>query len=1091
MKCQNGNGIIGEAVTMKRFAMACCLLAVAGCARGPQSRGAALSAPGALTVEYRKDPVGIDCDAPRLSWKLTAASAAARNLRQAAYQVLVATSAEKLRNNEGDLWNSGRVVSEQSVNVVYKGTPLKSSQRCYWKVRAWDNAGEAPAAWSVASIWVMGVVRPEDWQAKWIGANAATRPECDLAGAKWIWTGDAASLGQAAAGKRYFRKAFDAPKGAQDAPVLLALTADDEYEVFINGQLATKTWGHINEWRWMRFVDVAKFIKPGRNLIAVTVTNGKPGPTGLLAVLKFADGAAVPTDAGWTTSDKAAKGWNATVDGFAADGWKTAAVAGDVDCQPWGKIERQMETASPAFEKSFAVAKAVREATLHITGVGFYEASLNGAKIGRKVLDPAPTKFDKRVLYSTYDLTGQLKTGANRLSVLLGHGWYDVRSVAVWNFDNAPWRDFPRMIAQLEIVYGDGTKETVCSDATWRQVASPLGFDCIREGEVIGKTPPGGPDLTKTAVMAEVVPAPAGRLTAEAQPPSVVALELKPKAVREVKPGVWMVDFGQNTAGWIRLRIKGQKAGDVITVKYGEKVKADGSLSMEGTDAHFRYPASFRVLPGGWFQTDRFVCDGSAEQVYEPRFTYDGFQYAEISGLKAAPTAATVAACVVHTDFADAGSFACGNELLNKLQTAILWSYRSNFVNGYPTDCPHREKNGWTGDAQLASEQAMYNFQNTAAYEKWIGDLMDEQRPDGNLPGIVPTSGWGYTWGNGPAWDSALVIIPWMLYVYQGDVRILEKAYEPMRKYVDYMTAKAKDGLVSHGLSDWTPVKTKTPTEVTSSGYYYLDAQTVARTAELLGKSEDAKKYAALAASIRDAYNKQLYQGDGVYSIGSQTSQSCALHQGLVPAAERAKVEAKLADVVRQNKAYPDFGILGSKYIFRSLSEAGRSDLAYAMATKDDGASYGTWIRRGATTFWEDWGEGASRNHIMFGDVSAWFYQYLGGIRLADGVSAVAAKLAPDAIAFKEFVICPDPVEGLGWVKAEHDSPYGTIRSSWKRAGGVFTLEIDVPVNTRATVYLPVKPGAQNVTADVKPVPSDRDRMAFKVGSGHYTFVAR
>ena len=1073
------------------IAAAVCLLAVVGCLTVSQVRGSALAAPAALTVEYMSDPVGLDTPAPRLSWKLKASEAKAKDLRQTAFQVLVASSLDKLGRDEGDLWDSGRVTSGQSLNVVYKGSAITSSQRCYWKVRAWDNTGDSPSAWSVPGRWITGVMQPQEWQAKWIGANAVTRPDCDLAGAKWIWAGDAESLDKAAAGKRNFRKVFDAPQGAADEPVLLALTADDEYEVFINGQVAAKTWGQLNDWRWMRFVNVAKFIKPGRNLIAVSVTNAKLGPTGLLAVLKFANGMAVPTDASWVAAAQAPKGWKETAEGFSPDAWKAAAVAGDADCQPWGKVERQVETASPAFEKSFAVAKTVREATLHITGVGFYEASLNGAKIGRKVLDPVPTKFDKRVLYSTYDLTGQLKAGANRLNVLVGHGWYDVRSVAVWNFDNAPWRDFPRMIAQLEIVYADGTRELVVSDATWRQVASPMGFDCIREGEVIGKTPPGGPDLAKTTVMAEVVPAPAGKLTAEALPPSVVAQEIKPVAVREVKPGVWVVDFGQNTAGWIRLAIKGQKAGDVVTVKYGEKVNADGTLSLEGTDAHFRYPASFRVLPGGWFQTDRFVCDGSAEQVYEPRFTYNGFQYAEISGLKAAPTAATVVACVVHTDFTGAGSFACGNELVNKLQEAILWAYRSNFVNGYPTDCPHREKNGWTGDAQLAAELAMYNFQNTAAYEKWVGDIIDEQRPDGNVAAIIPTSGWGYAWGNGPAWDSALLIIPWTLYVYQGDTRVLETAYPAMRLYVDYVTSRAKDGIASHGLSDWTPVKTKTPTEVTSTGYYYLDAQIVARTAEVLGKAEDAKKYAALSASIRDAYNKQLYKGDGVYSIGSQTSQSCALHQGLVPAAERAKVEAKLADVVQQNRAYPDFGILGSKYIFRSLSEAGRSDLAYAMATKEDGSSYGTWIRRGATTFWEDWGEGASRNHIMFGDVSAWFYQYLGGIRLADGVSAVAAKVAPETVAFKDFVICPDPVEGLGWVKAEHDSPYGVIHSSWKKEGGVFTLEVEVPVNTTATVYLPVKPDAKNVTADIKPVAAGRDRMAFKVGSGRYTFEAR
>ena len=1077
---------------MKRNAMAaCCLVLLTGCVRGPFERAGSLAAPRALTAEYMNDPVGLDVAAPRLSWKLSASDENAHGLRQTAYRVLVASSLENLKDDRGDLWDSGRVMSEQSLNVVYKGEPLKSSQRCYWKVRAWDNTGNTPSAWSTSARWVTGIMEPAAWRAKWIGANAATRPDFDLGTAKWIWTGDPDGLAKATAGKRYFRHVFDAPLGAQGAPVLLALTADDEYEIFINGQVAVKTWGHLNEWRVMRFVDVAAFIKPGRNLIAATVVNKEVGPTGLLAVLKFANGAVVTTDASWLASGHEAKGWKETADGFASEAWKPVAVAGAPDCQPWGKIERRLESVSPAFEKAFAVDKNVQAATLHITGVGFYEASLNGKKIGRKVLDPAPTKFDKRVLYSTYDLTEELKRGKNRLNVLLGHGWYDVRSVAVWNFDNAPWRDFPRMIAQLEIVYKDGASETVVSDTTWRQVASPVGFDCIREGEVIGKTMKGAPDLVKNVVMAEEVSAPAGKLTAAALPPTVVAQTIKPVAVREDKPGVWLVDFGQNMAGWIRLELKGQRAGDVITVKYGEKLNDDGSLSMQGTEAHFRYPASFRVLPGGWFQTDRFVCDGSAEQVYEPRFTYNGFQYAEIRGVKHAPTAATVAACVVHTDFADAGSFSCGNDLLNKLQHAILWAYRSNFVDGYPTDCPHREKNGWTGDASLASELAMYNFQNTAAYEKWINDLIDEQRENGNLPGIVPTSGWGYTWGNGPAWDSALVIIPWMLYVYQGDTRVLENAYDAMRKYVDYMTSRAKDGIVSHGLGDWVPVKSKTPVEVTSTGYYYLDAQIVSRAAALLGKADDAKKYAALAASVKDAFTRNLYKGDGIYSIGSQTAQACALHQGLTPAAERGKVEAKLVAAVEKTLGFPDFGILGSKYVFRALSEAGRSDLAYAMAAKDEKPSYGCWIKRGATTFWEDWNEGSSRNHIMFGDVSAWFYQYLGGIRLADGVSTIAQTVDPAAVAFKSFVICPDPVEELGWVKAAYDSPYGMIRSSWKKADGVFTLEVDVPVNTSATIYLPVKPDAKNVTAAVKPLPSDRDRMAFKVGSGRYTFVAR
>ncbi len=1080
---------------MKRvcLGLAAMVVVMTGCRFGLINNkvSSAVNAPEGLTVEYMTDPVGLETQLPRLSWKLQAADVSARDLLQTGYHVLVASSSDKLRRDEGDLWDSGRVVSAQSLNVVYRGRPLKTSQRCYWKVRVWDNLGGGPSAWSGVSRWIMGVVRPDDWKAEWIGPNAVTRPDFDLRGAKWIWLGDAESLDKAAAGKRYFRKVFEVPQGAGGKPVTLAITADDEYDVFINGELATKTWGHLNKWRWMRFVDVSKFIKPGRNLIAAMVKNSSPGPTGLLALLEFTDGLTVVTDNSWTAVASASDGWNGKAEGFDAPGWRQAAVAGAPDCEPWGKIVRRQETVSPAFEKRFKAAKRVSQATLHITGLGYYEASLNGTRIGNKVLDPAPTKFDKRVLYSTYELSGMVKRGDNTIKVLLGHGWYDVRSVAVWNFDNAPWRDFPRMIAQLDMVYTDGTRETVVSDGTWRQVASPVGFDCIREGEVIGMAPPAEPELEKTEIMAEIVPAPAGRLTASAMPPSVIAQELKPVAVRELRAGVWLVDFGQNMAGWIRLKVKGQSAGDVITVRYGEKVNEDGSLSLKGTDAHFRYPASFRVLPGGWFQVDRFVCDGSKEQVYEPRFTYNGFQYAEIHGLNQAPTAENVTACVIHTDFKRAGSFECENALLNRLQDATIWTYQSNFVNGYPTDCPHREKNGWTGDAQLASEQAMYNFQNVAAYNKWIADIMDERRTDGNFAGIIPTSGWGYKWGNGPAWDSALMVIPWMLYVYQGDLRALEVAYPAMVKYVEYMTSRRTvEGLLKHGLGDWIPVTSKTPVEVTSTGYYYLDAQIVSRVAELLGHQDEAQRYAELAASIREAFNEHIYKGDGLYSIGSQTAQSCVLHQGLAPDSERVKIEDKLVEAVQKTGLMPDFGVLGSKYIFRSLSEAGRSDLAFKMLCQDAHSSFGNWIKRGATTLWEDWNEGASRNHIMFGDFSAWCYQYLGGIRLDEKVSTVAEKVDPQSVAFKSFIIRPEPVEGLGWFKAEHDSAYGMIRSSWKKEGGKFCLEVEVPVNTAATVYLPVKPGTEGVEADVEPSATDGDRMAFKVGSGRYSFTA-
>ncbi|MBQ7189606.1 MAG: family 78 glycoside hydrolase catalytic domain [Kiritimatiellae bacterium] len=1067
----------------KMAGFALCLLAAGVCwgADGPYG----------LTCEYRTDPVGMDVSHPRLSWLLPGHGS--NGVRQTAYRVRVASSREKLLAGDADMWDSGRVTSEQSVNVEYAGSAFASSHRYWWTVETWDNRGYH--AVGEPACWVTGILRPEDWKAKWIGANPATYGDFDLHGAKWICPEAATppSL-EVDSGKWFFRRTVNVKSGdlaktgsgagrplhelrpdvgvRHDKPVILGITGDDSWHLQVNGKFAASSWGHVYEWRWLEMLDVAGCLREGDNEIIVTVNNQTRSPAGVLCAFVFPDGRA-------TVSDGA---WEASRDGKS---WSPVRVAAAADAGPWGKIRRTVQRHSPAFEKKFATKKPVASALLHITGVGFYEAELDGTRVGDKVLDPSPTKFDKRVLYSTYDVTETLARagGDHTLRVLVGHGWYDVRAVAVWNFDNAPWRNLPAMIAQLEVAYADGTRETIVSDGSWRQVTSPIVYDDIREGELLQ---PKGREAIDLPV--QVVRGPTGRLTAERHPGARVMQTLRPASVNRLPNGHWVVDFGQNMAGWVKLNISGQKKGDVVTIQYGEVKNADGSLNRV-TDGHFRYPRSFFFLPGGWFQRDRFICSGEGTEVYEPRFTYNGFQYVEIDGLEKSPE---IEAKVVHTAFADAGKFECSNELLNKIQNIFLWSYRSNFADGYPTDCPHREKNGWTGDAALASEMGQYNFQNVAAYEKWIQDILDEQRADGNIPGIVPTSGWGYAWGNGPAWDCSLTIIPWMLYVYNGDRRILETAYPGWLKYMNYTAGRAKNGLVEHGLGDWCPVKDGlTPVRLTSSGYFYLGAMIVARAAEILGKPEDAKKYAELAARIKDSVNKEMAKEDGIYATGSQCAQGCVLHQGLVSPELREKAAAKLVAAVERDKGYINFGILGSKYVFRALSEAGRTDLAYAMATKPDFPSFGDWIRRGATTAWEDFFHGSSKNHIMFGDISAWMYQYLAGIRLDDAVSTIAEKVDPNAVGFKRFLIAPDMVDGLGWVRASHKSPYGQIRSEWKRDGNAFRLEVEIPPNAEATVCLPA--GATDVHAPdgVKPSESRKGRWTCRLGSGVYSFTAK
>jgi alpha-L-rhamnosidase len=659
-----------------------------------------------------------------------------------------------------------------------------------------------------------------------------------------------------------------------------------------------------------------------------------------------------------------------------------------------------------------------------------------------------------------------------------------MHTVCVWDFYKAPWRDRPAVLCQLEVKFADGYSIVIPSDSHWKVATGPILFDSIRNGETydagLEKQGWSTADYNdRDWAVAQVVPGPKGNLTAQMLEPILVTETLKPVKLTEPKPGVYLFDLGQNMAGWAQLKVSGP-AGTKIVMKYGERLNADGTLDQKEIA---------KFVKQGEFQTDTYVLKGRGTEVYEPRFAYHGFQYVEVTGLPSKPTLDTLRGQVVHTSFAPGGSFECSNELLNKIQHNALWSYMSNF-HGYPTDCPHREKNGWTGDAHLAAEMGLYNFAPQAAYIKWMNDFFDEQRDSGELPGIVPTSGWGYQWGNGPAWDSAYLIIPWYMYRYCGDTRILETHYDRFKRYVDYLTSKADNNIVSIGLGDWVPAKTKTPEALTSTAFYYVDAVITALAGQLLGKNDEAEKYFGLARQIKEAFNKTFYKGDGIYANGSQTALSFALYGDLVPESERQKTLDRLVENIEKNNYNIDTGILGAKCIFTALTINGRHDVAYKMATQTTYPSYGHWIERGATTLWEDWGGGASLNHIMFGDISTWFYKYLAGI-----------NIDPDPLnntGFKRIIILPRPVGDLSWVRAEHNCPFGLIKSSWQIKADKFTLDITIPANTTAAVYVPTV-DSDSVMEGGKPASSVKDIQylrneggyaVFAVQAGRYHFVS-
>jgi alpha-L-rhamnosidase len=874
-----------------------------------------------LLCEHLVDPLGIDATHPRLGWSLRATAAEQRGQVQTAYQILVASSESQLAADRGDVWDSGKVAADRCAEIVYAGRRLESCQRCCWKVRVWDK-DDAASEWSPAASWSMGILDPSAWQAKWLGytkmppADPATvLPTLTLHGSTWIWLHENDPRKNAPAGTRYFRKTLTLPDKCCWAGIVLSV--DDQFVLFVNGRQVGKSNGQEGAWRTPQRYEFGRLLTSGRNVIAVEAENTAEGPAGLIASCKVeldnGSDLAILSDSSWLShkSPKADKPlaavWNKP--DFDDSTWAKSQELGQIGVAPWDKAfagprgEWPQKAPSPLFRKTFDVAKPLARATATICGLGYYELRLNGGKVGERVLDPVFTRYDKRVLYATHDVTAQVVQGKNAVGVMLGNGFYNPIARDAWYFEKAPWRGDPVMLMQLRLEYADGTNEIVASDATWRASTGPVTHDGIRHGEDYDarlEMPGWDTALFDDSSWAEakVVAGPKGALRAEMMPPNRVTQTIVPIAMTEPKRGVFVFDMGQNFAGWAQLRVSGP-AGTTVKLRYAERVLADGSLDQEISG-----PYVFE----GPFQTNTYTLKGQGEEVWEPRFAYHGFRWVEVTGFPGKPTLDCLYGRVVHTAFTRAGSFACSNELLNKIQQMTLWSYRSNFV-GYPTDCPHREKNGWTGDAHLAAEQAMYNFYNIAAYETWINSLKDEQRPSGELPGIVPTSGWGYAWGNGPAWDSAYLLIPWYAYQYYGDVGILEEQYDHLKLYVDYLTRRAKNHIVDIGLGDWVPAKTETPVAVTSTGYYYVDSLIVSKIAKLLGKGADAKKYADLANEIRRAFNQTFCGKDGTVANNSQTALSCAIYQGLAMPDSRQAILAQLVTNVEHHDNHLDTGI--------------------------------------------------------------------------------------------------------------------------------------------------------------------------------------
>ncbi|HEX2971292.1 MAG TPA: family 78 glycoside hydrolase catalytic domain [Tepidisphaeraceae bacterium] len=1067
----------------------------AGLALGKERGGG-----GGLRCEFLGNPQGIDVGRPRLSWQMEGKDGA-RGQRQVAYRILVASDRRLLDREQGDLWDSGKVVSDRSTHVEYAGKTLESGMRCFWKVRTWDQDGVA-SAWSEAGVWSMGLLRADDWKGKWVGLDSGDKedaPRGYLDQAQWIWFAEGRPEVSAPVGSRYFRRTITIPEGRKIKRAVCRVTADNGFVLFANGRQA----GTGTAFSQMFEVDVTGDLHVGANVLAVEARNlgEAANPAGMIAAVQVdfeqGEGMKIVSDQQWKAAESAQAGWEK--EKFDDSAWGSAKQLGMNGMGPWGKVgaSDNQRLAARMLRKEFVAERSIKRATAYICGLGLYELYLNGQKVGDHVMDPGLTEYPKRAFYVTYDVTEQIKRGKNAVGMILGNGrYFSPRRTAPIGTQTY---GFPKALVQIEIEYGNGSRSRVVSDETWKlTTGGPIRANNEYDGEEydarleqVGWAKAGFDDSQWQAV--QVVKGPEGRLSSQMLEPMRVTGTVKPIAMMNPKPGVFIFDMGQNMVGWCRLTVKGP-AGTEVSLRHAETLGRDGMLYLDNIR--------------GAKVTDIYTLQGKGVERWEPRFVYHGFRYVEVRGFPGEPSLSAIEGRVVNSDVKTAGQFACSNPLINRIYKNIVWGTRGNY-RSFPTDCPQRdERQAWLGDRSAECRGETYLFGVASLYAKWMQDIEDSQKETGSVPDVAPA--YWPLYNDNVTWPSTFIIAPGTMYDQYADVRILENRYAAMKKWIEHMRTYMKDDLMPRDTyGDWcVPPESpslihsmdpnrKTAGEILGTAYFFYDLRLMARYARVLGKTEDAKQFEELADRMKAAFNKKYFKAEaGIYDNGSQTSSVLPLAFDMVPREHRERVFNNLVEkIMTEGKGHIGTGLIGGQWLMRVLSDNGRADVAYTLASQKTYPSWGYMVQRGATTIWELWnGDTAdpamnSGNHVMLvGDLGIWFYEYVAGIK-------------PDAMqpGFKHIVFRPQLVGDLTSAKATVDSLYGPISSDWKIEGDRLAWSIQVPANATATVYVPTRDG-QSVTESGKPAgeaPGVRfvrmtdNAAVYEVGSGHYSFEAK
>ncbi|MGC4104283.1 family 78 glycoside hydrolase catalytic domain [Ferruginibacter sp.] len=753
--------------------------------------------------------------------------------------------------------------------------------------------------------------------------------------------------------------------------------------------------------------------------------------------------------------------------------------------------------ASPLFRKQFSYSKKVRSATAYITAHGLYEAQLNGQRVGDAYLAPGWTSYNKHLQYQCYDVTNLLKQGAAVIAVTLGDGWYR-GNFAFDNKRNIYGTDIA-LLFQLDIVYADGTKESVVSDNSWKSSTGAIRSAGIYAGETIdarlekkGWTLAGYDDskwdAVKTADLSKTV------LAAAYNEPIKKHETIQPVKIITTPKGERVIDFGQNLVGWVQLKVKG-KPGDSVKIYHAEVLDKNGNFYTEN-------------LRGAKAE-DIYVLKGNEEEIFEPHFTFHGFRYAKLEGYPGELKPENFTAMVLYSDMKQAGSFTTSDPLINQLQHNIEWGLRGNFLD-VPTDCPQRdERMGWTGDAQAFFRTATFLRGVNNFFTKWLKDLSLDQVSTGSVPHVIPNplgdKGWAA--GGSAGWADASTIIPWQMYLVYGDKRILENQYNSMKAWVGYMQSQSTNDLWNKGshFGDWLfytmaddndGKSAITNKYLIAQCFYANSTQLLINAAKVLGKNEDVATYTALLQRIKDAFLKEYTTANGATMSNTQTSYVLALQFDMLPEALRQQAADRLVANIREYRNHLTTGFLGTPYLCHVLSRYGYTDVAYTLLLQQ---TYPSWlypVTKGATTIWERWdgirtnGEFEavtmnSFNHYAYGAIGDWMYRVMAGIDNEDGT-----------VGYKQVRIQPHIGGGFTDVAASYDTQYGKLISSWKIANGKLILQTEIPANTTATIYVPVQ-GDNEVMESGQPLSAsktiqttgkEKGYLVVKVGSGKYEF---